>query len=52
MKVRHSVPADEVQDHILGLDCPCSPDQHVTAAPGKRTVATLTHQPLTTQEQS
>lgn len=51
MKVRHSVPADEVEGHLLDLLCPCDPDQSVTAAPGKRPVATLIHQPLDRQEQ-
>lgn len=48
MKVRHSVPADEFEDHLLDLHCPCHPDQTVIAAPGKRPVATLTHQPFRT----
>lgn len=53
MKVRHSVPVTEVDDHCLDHQCPCDPVQHVTAAPGKRPVATITHQPLKTlQEQS
>lgn len=50
MQVRHSVPADEIDGHCLDHHCPCEPEQRTTAAPGKRPVAILIHQPFNHQE--
>lgn len=50
MQVRHSVPADEVDDHCLDHPCPCEPEYRATAEPGKRPIAHLIHQPFNHRE--
>lgn len=52
MRVTHSVPATEAEDHLLEHLCPCNPTQAVAARPGKPLAITITHQPFTPKEQS
>lgn len=52
MRVTHSVPATEAEDHLLEHPCTCAPTQITTARPGKQPAITITHQPLTPKEQS
>lgn len=46
MKVSHSIPTREARRHERTLDCPCSPAQAVTAAPGEQPAVFITHRPL------
>lgn len=46
MRVKHTVPSDESDDHELSQHCPCDPDQRVDATPLKRPLATVIHHPI------
>lgn len=43
MKIHHSIPARESRRHERTLDCPCTPSQTVTKAPGAQPTVTITH---------
>ena len=47
MRIRHTIPETEVEDHNLREACPCDPDLTVTARPSRAPVLTLTHHPFT-----
>ena len=51
MRVTHSVPEGELEDHLFEHPCPCAPTQITTAQPGDQPDITLYHQRLTLKEQ-
>lgn len=50
MRVTHSVPEDELEDHLLEHLCPCAPTQTTTARPSGQPDITVNHQRLTPKE--
>lgn len=52
MRVTHSVPEGELEDHLFEHLCTCGPIQITTARPGDQPDITLYHQRLTPKEQS